>query len=331
MIRIEVIPKVVDDHYNLVSPLIIKRAKNIIKEKKVVVNKITYNLDKSTENYLNDFILNKHYLKALIKGKPTTLQKIIKKMPSDAMDISSAFNRTLYNLFFISIYKTLLDKEKFVKDIAIRTCPYCNRNYIYSIQNTTTGNTVKPEIDHFYPKSEYPFLAVSFYNLIPVCDTCNGFSGKKEQSPSLDNLDPIGTLRIYNPYDFTNNLLKFSYYLPAKIQSIYDITENDIDIKLNSLIDVRFIKGYNELFSIEDFYKQHRDIAIDIIRKACYLYSPASLRFITRETGYQIPLSLLLRAFWGFSSNEKEYSKRPLNKFSAEILIQTLKYLKKKP
>lgn len=29
------------------------------------------------------------------------------------------------------------------------------------------------KLDHFYPKSLYPFFALSLYNLIPVCGTCN--------------------------------------------------------------------------------------------------------------------------------------------------------------
>jgi hypothetical protein len=47
------------------------------------------------------------------------------------------------------------------------------------IEVTFTLNKSKelmPEIDHFYPKDKYPFLAVSFFNLIPSCLTCNGLS-----------------------------------------------------------------------------------------------------------------------------------------------------------
>ena len=31
----------------------------------------------------------------------------------------------------------------------------------------------KKQIDHFFPKRKYPFLALCYYNLIPSCDICN--------------------------------------------------------------------------------------------------------------------------------------------------------------
>ena len=51
----------------------------------------------------------------------------------------------------------------------ITVCPYCNRDYINSRSKFSAG----AQLDHFYPKSLYPFFALSLYNLIPVCGTCN--------------------------------------------------------------------------------------------------------------------------------------------------------------
>ena len=36
------------------------------------------------------------------------------------------------------------------------------------------------QFDHFYNKSKYPLLAISFYNLVPVCGTCNHTKGKND-------------------------------------------------------------------------------------------------------------------------------------------------------
>jgi len=30
------------------------------------------------------------------------------------------------------------------------------------------------EMDHYYPKADYPYLAISIFNLVPSCPTCNG-------------------------------------------------------------------------------------------------------------------------------------------------------------
>ncbi|WP_369350996.1 hypothetical protein AB6M97_01725 [Streptococcus hillyeri] len=55
-----------------------------------------------------------------------------------------------------------------VEILAITVCPYCNRNFI-----NNRGDKFSAQMDHFYSKDDYPFLAVSLYNLIPTCGACN--------------------------------------------------------------------------------------------------------------------------------------------------------------
>ena len=50
-------------------------------------------------------------------------------------------------------------------------CPYCNRHPLEAYPSD--GKTHKGPLDHFYDKDRYPYLALSIYNLIPVCDQCN--------------------------------------------------------------------------------------------------------------------------------------------------------------
>ncbi len=52
-------------------------------------------------------------------------------------------------------------------------CPYCDRQL----------DDNNRRIDHFYPDSKFPTLSVSLSNLIPVCETCNGLSGKHKNLP----------------------------------------------------------------------------------------------------------------------------------------------------
>ena len=57
----------------------------------------------------------------------------------------------------------------FIQALNIDVCPYCNRQYIFTIHK---GNG-RPQIDHFYPQEEYPYLSCSLYNFIPSCAQCN--------------------------------------------------------------------------------------------------------------------------------------------------------------
>lgn len=64
------------------------------------------------------------------------------------------------------------------RQLEVKVCPYCNRMY------TTTlfgEHRIRPDFDHFYPQSKYPYLAVSLFNLIPSCSMCNRKKSKEAE------------------------------------------------------------------------------------------------------------------------------------------------------
>ena len=58
------------------------------------------------------------------------------------------------------------------------------------------------DLDHFFDKKEYPVMAVSFYNLVPVCHSCNHVKGTRKISYSPHS-------KKYN----TDDLITFGYYI----------------------------------------------------------------------------------------------------------------------
>jgi hypothetical protein len=54
--------------------------------------------------------------------------------------------------------------------LGIEVCPYCNAEIVF---RDYTRDFVVVSFDHFYDKATYPYLALSFYNLIPACKICN--------------------------------------------------------------------------------------------------------------------------------------------------------------
>ena len=142
------------------------------------------------------------------------------------------------NNSLLNIYENnkRFDGLKFVQSIDLNTCPYCNRAYIYAIKR---NGTIRPEIDHFYPKALYPYLGLSFYNLIPSCSVCNGTTAKGNKDSNKDNLK--------NPYEIKKDDFKFK--LDVKSPDNFDIT-------LSKKID-----SNNDYFKLEEFYKYHDDIA----------------------------------------------------------------------
>lgn len=78
---------------------------------------------------------------------------------------------------------------KLSRMLNIKVCPYCNHNftlYIDLLDKTKMKGLF--QFDHFYDKSDYPYLSMSLYNLIPSCSLCN----HQKSTAKLD-------LR-YNPY-----------------------------------------------------------------------------------------------------------------------------------
>ena len=87
-------------------------------------------------------------------------------------------------------------RHKLLSLIGIEVCPYCQRNYISSYEENNSKKTTA-DLDHFYPKSLYPFLALSLYNFIPSCQICNSrFKGNKNTRDSVylyeEGFDELG-------------------------------------------------------------------------------------------------------------------------------------------
>lgn len=82
------------------------------------------------------------------------------------------------------------------RQLGVKVCPYCNRIY------TTTlfgEHGIRPDFDHFYPQSKYPYLAVSLFNLIPSCSICN--KKKSDKAEVFYKKGKRENFSILYPYD----------------------------------------------------------------------------------------------------------------------------------
>lgn len=88
----------------------------------------------------------------------------------------------------------------------LRYCPYCNAETVFLLSDIKSkSGESRSHLDHFYPRSAFPYLGVSLYNLIPACAHCNS-SMKGDKIPFDDKTFWL------NPYaeDF-NDLARFRY------------------------------------------------------------------------------------------------------------------------
>lgn len=146
-----------------------------------------------------------------------------------------------------------------LRKLGITVCPYCNRLYIMTLRS----GKVRPQLDHFFPKSKYPYLALSLYNLIPSCNICN---------MAKSDMDTKTTPVLY-PYEeefgekivFTVNIDKedkgeFVKYL----RGVSDKFE--VSIKNEEEILKYQVDNQNSRLHITDLYNEHKDYIKDIFK-----------------------------------------------------------------
>jgi hypothetical protein len=80
----------------------------------------------------------------------------------------------------------------------LQVCPGCDGE-----PPSVSGGIIHEDIDHFFPKSKYPFLAIHPLNLTPFCKDCNQ-TYKSDKDAILDKdprvVDVHALCDIYHPY-----------------------------------------------------------------------------------------------------------------------------------
>ena len=236
----------------------------------------------------------------------------------------------VYKIFVLEGYEYKISKQKdkklaydIVNELNLKSCPYCNRNFITSISRNKNNydKTTRPQLDHFISKSKFPFLACSLYNLIPSCSTCNLLKSDSQD----DNL--------ISPYEMDCSKLNFRYKLTDK----FEFGTSNLDtIKLDIEGD---FESNKKAFLLEELYESHKDIVIDILNKnyqhpveyITHLYD-----FKTSDNHSLISINDVFKSLYSKHLNNEEifkllyntelkeddFIKRPLSKLTYDILKQ---------
>lgn len=143
-----------------------------------------------------------------------------------------------------------------VRAHGLRICPYCQLHHVnYYVSNDDGAFRMRPPLDHFYPKSIYPYLAVSLFNLIPSCTQCNS-SVKRDG-------DPGGA--VPHPMDATEVLTVDFSVLHKALQQIPTVPD-DIELVVQC---AGKSKAFVEFFRLQERYAWYTPEIFDMfLRKA---------------------------------------------------------------
>lgn len=144
-----------------------------------ICKKIAFMLELHKGGWAHDLLLrlksdhSDYDLRALPPGRICELVEWVQALVPDMS--KPEYKEFCDSLRRVFCYETASRWLKSQKDVApyanVRYCPYCNADTVYALN--IDGIPIRSDLDHFFPKDKYPFLAISIYNLIPACTRCN--------------------------------------------------------------------------------------------------------------------------------------------------------------
>ena len=220
------------------------------------------------------------------------VKNVVDKINYKTYKISFNNLKKIFNSLYTKYRKTYA--RQLVEDLEITVCPYCNRNFI-----NNTEKYAMAQFDHFFPKSKYPMLALSLYNLIPCCPQCNHNKLEKELS--------------YSPYNkefTTDKLLRFNI-----IPEFVDGFEIGIEAK-NEIIKENIDK-----LLLKEAYAVHKPLVKEIYLKVkmysdCYIQS---LNNMVKDSVINIDMTFD-ELWYGNYLTEDKYYLKPLSKLTHDMI-----------
>lgn len=304
MIKIECKVSDVDTHFQAIKKLFINDIL-LKKENNKILWKTTYiDIEKIIKHKFSKFDANITFEK-LIKADYKYMQKLIHYINTHKNLCELSQNEKRY---FLELY-TRLKKPTFIKRLNVQVCPYCNRNYIFNFSKNNNQEATG-QLDHFFDKTKYSYLAVSFYNLVPSCSTCNQRKSTKQKN-------------IFYPYSESfHESAKFRYdgIEALKIDEKLPFFDSKrVILNIEAIRNKDKVKKHIKVFNIDNIYENHKDIVSELLQKReiypdsyidelAYNYSDL---FKNRED--------LLRLITCGYIEDKDLDKRPLSKLIKDI------------
>lgn len=304
MIRIELPEKVSDleEWYKTTVKTLFKKKKKVNQYEENVKN-LKLILKRHGISYSFEQILTLKYnelkeIKEKIKDDSNFITEIEKLKGDESSE----------NNFLIDAYEKLRKKygKELVEKTGVTVCPYCNRNFVNNGKDRAMA-----QFDHFFDKKTFPLFAISLYNLIPCCSSCN----HTKQSNSIS----------FSPYDYdfrTDDMLTFDYCLENINKYRIKINTNENITDCNGKRRKNPIASNIEVLQLREQYNLHTDLLKQIIFKTRTM--PESyLQEIREMLKTTIDLDLGMteeEIYYDNYLSEEKYHLRPLSKFTHDIV-----------
>lgn len=256
----------------------------------------------------------------LLRVEPQSFTSIYSNYFNPLLSDDDLKEKFRYNEKNKSFYEHIVDAMRYdvardeflpyVKKLSIRTCVYCNAQFAITVDVNPRDIKGKYELDHFYPKSKYPFLCISFFNMQPCCAHCNKTKNDIKAEFGLYTID----YTKLSPFEFTLDKASLVRYM---------LTQNSEDLKIvfNST-DRILLRDHLRHFHITELYNIQKDIVEEIVWKSkiynkFYLESleESFSRLFTNKADFN-------RFIIGNYDKPEDIHKRPMAKLTQDIAKQ---------
>lgn len=198
-------------------------------------------------------------------------------------------------------------KDDLIGSVGIDVCPYCNRTFIYTTKTAQGTKVVQAELDHFFSKERFPYLAIAKYNLVPSCSYCNRNGGKF----TTDAYDE----RLVNPYEISRPSDYMEFRLKVKNANVTSLDKLASGLSIKLIAKQPNMQKNIDSLNLEDLYQHHTDYAAELYFKwkvkATQIYR-GSLKGLLKKQGITLSDDDIKRIIVGNYVKEADFGKRPL-------------------
>lgn len=254
--------------------------------------------------------IKKENVKKLLLADKEKMIELIDKFGSYDFDNKDHSDKLLNNIFKYKNFSKRKAAYNILKEMGITVCPYCNRIYIMTLKS---GN-VRPQFDHYFPKSKYPYLALSLYNLIPSCSICN---------MSKSDMDTKSSPILYPYEEEFGDEVVFTVDIEDKNQFVKYLRGDSDKIKVH-IVNKNFalsnqLENQNNRLHITELYNEHKDYIKDLF-KNYYINTNERVRELLNNFPELFSTEEEVRSLMLMNDIRKEnWGKRPLAKLTHDI------------
>lgn len=270
------------------------------------------NLKQLITERTNRFLVNNEALRVTIINN---IEEILISKPARLLEIHHSISAQINDviatqIFNYSNFKT--NRRYNVYDLAqslnVNVCVYCNRNY-----TNTVKNKIRPEFDHFFPKSIYPILQISFFNLIPSCNYCNSYIKGDDDLNIEEYIHPyVEGFDEHGVFDFECH----------DYDSMIGISKNltlSFNIDNKSDKSRRIINSVNKFDLVNIYQNSHLDYLAEII-KMNYINDGDYIKSIFKSLSENYTKEEIYRLVYRNYYERELFDKRPLSKITYDII-----------